>query len=86
MQRWAATKKALNNGHQLMYGFLAKGHLLRVSRQSVNDKGDNDEITGLGTDLLTFILTLGQGPEEIPFIIKFCIRRYLVVSVSDYRS
>ena len=38
--------------HQLLSGFLAKGHLLRVSRQSrrsrrsLNDKGDNEKIPG----------------------------------------
>ena len=32
--------------HQLLSGFLAKGHLLQVSRQSANDKGDNEMILG----------------------------------------
>ena len=42
--------------HQFLFRFLAKGHLLRVSRQSANDKGDNEIILGtlhrsLGIDL-----------------------------------
>ena len=46
--------------HQLLSGFLAKGHLSRVSCQSrflANDKGDY-EIRGLCTDFLSFALQL----------------------------
>ena len=32
--------------HQLLSGILAEGHLPRVSRQSANDKDDNEMITG----------------------------------------
>ena len=41
--------------HQLLSGFLAIDQLIRVSRQShlsANDKGDNEIIPGLCTDLL----------------------------------
>ena len=32
--------------HQLLSGFLARGHLPRMSLKSTNDKGDNEMITG----------------------------------------
>ena len=54
--------------HQLMYGFLAKGHLSRVSRKSrlqANDKGDNEMIPGLCTDFLEFTLQLRKTPENL---------------------
>ena len=54
MEPWAAEKKKRRlmwRWHQLLFGFLAKGHLLRVSRKSrksrksrlsAYDKGDNE--------------------------------------------
>ena len=45
MELSAAVKKSFKLlwwCHQLLSGFLAKGHLLRVSRQPANDKGDNE--------------------------------------------
>ena len=49
MESWAKTKKhhmLVWRCHQLLSGFQAKGHLLRVSCLSANDKGDNDMIPG----------------------------------------
>ena len=52
MEPWAAARKSFKleyRCHQLLSGFLAKGHLPRVSRQlplSANDKGDNKIISG----------------------------------------
>ena len=40
MEPWAAAKNALRWRHQLLSGFLAKGHLSRVSRLLANDNGD----------------------------------------------
>ena len=52
MEYWTADKNAVKlvwRCHQLLSGFLAKGHFLRVSRQSrlsANDKGVNKMILG----------------------------------------
>jgi hypothetical protein len=47
--------------HQLLFGFLPKVHLSRVSRLSVNDKCDNEEEPGLFTDLMEFTLGLSKS-------------------------
>ena len=52
--------------HKLLSGFLAKGHLLRVSRQlsqSTNDKGDNEMI--LCTELVQFVLQSRKTSENL---------------------
>ena len=52
MEPWAAAKKKFQpkwRSHQLLFGFLAKGHLSQVPRQSrisANNKGDNEIIQG----------------------------------------
>jgi hypothetical protein len=54
--------------HQLLSGFLAKGYLPRVSRQSrllINDKGENEMIPGLCTGLLAFMLQMRKTPENL---------------------
>ena len=53
---------------QILSGFVANGHLYRVSRQSrlsVNDKDDYEIISGLCTDLLEFTLHLWKTPEYL---------------------
>ena len=54
--------------HQLLSEFLAKGHLPRVSLQPhllANDKGDNEMIPGLCTDLLALTLKMMKTPENL---------------------
>ena len=63
MESLAAAKnlKLMCRCHQLLPGFLAKSYLPQVSRQSrlsANDKGDNEMIPGLCTDILAFTLQL----------------------------
>ena len=57
--------KLLEGYHQLLSGFRAKGNLPRVSRQLGNDKGDNEMIPQLCTDLLAFALQLRKTPENL---------------------
>ena len=45
-------------------GFLANSNFPRVARQSANEKGDNEMIHGLCTDLLAFTLRLRKTPEN----------------------
>jgi hypothetical protein len=49
--------------HQLLSGFLTKGHLLRVSRQSLIINVIIKFSLGLCTDLLAFTLSLRKTPE-----------------------
>ena len=53
--------------HQLVSGFLANGHLPRVLCQSLsaNNRGNNEMISGLCSDLLEFALKLRKIPEKI---------------------
>ena len=51
--------------HQLLSGFLAKGHLPRVSRQSrlsANDKNDNEKTLGTVHRFRGICLTAGENP------------------------
>ena len=53
---------------QLLFGFLANNDLPRVScqsRLSADDKGGNEMIPGLCTDLLAFILQLRKTPKNL---------------------
>ena len=50
--------------HQLLSGFLAKGHLLRVSRQSLIIRVIMKS-WGLCTDLLPFALQLKKTPVSL---------------------
>ena len=49
--------------HQLLPGFVASDHLPRVSRQSANEKDDNEIMCG---DLLTFTLQLRKTLTRRP--------------------
>ena len=54
--------------HQLLPGFLAKGHLPRVSYQlrlSTNDKGDNEIIPRAVHRCLTFTLRLRKTAKNL---------------------
>ena len=67
MEPWAAAKRALSlvwQCHQLLYAFLAKDNLPRVSRQSrrsTNDNSDNGMIPVLCADHLDFTLQLRKN-------------------------
>ena len=50
--------------HNLLSAFLAKGHLPRVSSQSVNDKGDNEKIPGVVHRYPGSFLTAEENPGE----------------------
>ena len=57
LKPWAAVKKAFCRYYQFLSGFLAKGHLPRVLRQShlsANDNSDNEMIPESCIDLLAF--------------------------------
>ena len=47
--------------HQLLPGFPSVASVTSVA----NDKGDNEMILGLGTDLLEFALQLRKTPENL---------------------
>ena len=54
--------------HHLLSGFLANGHLLRMSRQSrlsANDKGDNEVIPGIVNRSPGYYLIAGEDPERL---------------------
>jgi hypothetical protein len=71
MEAWTADKKRFNLVlwcHQLQSGFLTKGNLHRVSRQSrmsTNDNGDLEMIPGLCTDLLEIPLHLRKTSVNV---------------------
>ena len=50
------TFKLVRRCHQLLSGFVRKGHLPRVSRQSANDKDDNEMNRWHCKDILAFTL------------------------------
>ena len=57
----------MNHCHQLLSGFLANGHLPRVSRQthlSAKDKGDNEMIPGSVQRSLGVYLTTRENPGK----------------------
>ena len=60
MEPWVATKKKnfqlVWRCHQLLYGFLAKGHLPQ-SRLLANDKGDNEMVLRAVLRFLSIYLT-----------------------------
>ena len=68
MEPWALAKKMFKlvwRCHQLLPGFLPKGHLLQVSRLSylsANDRIIMRRYRGLCTDLLAFALRLRKTP------------------------
>ena len=70
MEPWAVAKKSFKlvwRCHQLLSGFLAKVHLLRVSRQShvsANDKGDNEMIPGAVHISPGIYLTVEEKPRK----------------------
>ena len=68
MEPWATAKKSFKfvwPCHQVLSGSLSKNHLTRVSRLSANDKGDNEMIPRLCTDLLAFALKPRKTPENL---------------------
>ena len=68
MEPWvAAKKKVMWRGYQLLFGFLAKGHLSLASRQSrlsANDKGDNWVILGAVNRSSGIYLMAEQNPGK----------------------
>ena len=50
--------------HQLLSGFLIKGHLPRASLQSNNDKGDNEMISGAVHRSPGIYLTAEEDPRK----------------------
>ena len=72
MTTWTAIKKAFKlvwRFPQLLSGFLAKGHLQRVSRQShlsANDKGDIEAIPGnVHKSPGIYLTTEKKSPEKL---------------------
>ena len=68
MESWAVAKKSFKlvwRWHQLLSGFLANGHLSRVSRRSLMIRVIMKLSMGLCTDLLAFALRLTKTPENI---------------------
>jgi hypothetical protein len=53
-----------SHGLQLLSGSLAKGQLFRVSRQSANDKGDNEIISGAVNRSPDIYLTTEKNLEK----------------------
>ena len=67
MEPWAAAKKNFQlmwRCHQLLSGFLAKGHLPRVSRQVSNDKGNNEMILVAVHRSPSICLTAEENPRK----------------------
>ena len=50
--------------HQLLSGILANDHMLRVSRQSTNDKSDNEMIPGVVHRSSGIYFTAEENPGE----------------------
>ena len=62
--------KPVGRFHQLLFGFLAKGHMPQVSRQSrlsANDKDDNKLYRELCSDLVAFTLQRTKTPENFSY-------------------
>ena len=80
MEPLAAAKNASKLGwrcHQILSGFLANGHLPRVSRQSrlsANDKGDNEIIPGAVHRAPDIYLTAEESPGK-PQLRNKCLGR-----------
>ena len=68
MEPWVAAQKTFKlvwRCQQLLSGFLAKGHLPRVSRRSLIIRVINKLPWGMFTDLLAFALQLRKTAENL---------------------